>query len=165
MNATVHRVVGFRAEPKAIHWAVVEGTREEPKVIAEDRIDSPASATEAESLATFRERARHIFETYRPDAVGIRSAELMARGGNKEGPRRRLRIEGVLLETSHSWAVPVTMGGLATISSKLETKRAKKYLESGEVRGIDLKGLPGPRREAVLVAVGLLSKADNGEDC
>jgi hypothetical protein len=158
------RVIGFRAEPRLIHWAVLDGTQKHPTIHAQDKINAPASADESAILGMFRERARHLFTTYTPDAVGIRSAELSARGSNKDGPRRRLRVEGVLLEASHSWNLPVTMGALGTISSKLDTKRAKKYLESGQFRGLDLKSLPGARREAVLVAVGLLSKGDDEEE-
>ena len=156
--------MGFRVEPKLIHWAVVEGTQEVPIVVAHDKIIAPATADEAAALGTFRERARHLFTTYGPNAVAIRSAEPMARGANRDGPRRRSRIEGVLMEASHSCGLPVTIGPLATISSRLDTKRAKEYLARGEFRGLDLKTIPGSGREAVLVAVAQLSRKARDEE-
>jgi hypothetical protein len=48
-----------------------------------------------------------------------------------------------------------TVGALATISGKLGSQ-AKKYVESGELRGLDLSKVPLLSREAVLVAVAAL---------
>ena len=78
-----------------------------------------------------------------------------AGGSRKEGPRLRLRIEGVLLQTLDSCGLKATIGALATISGKLGTQ-AKEYIESGELRGLDLSGLPSYAKEAVLVAVAAL---------
>jgi hypothetical protein len=52
----------------------------------------------------------------------------------------------------------VTTGALATISAKLGTKNAKKYIEAGELRGLDLSKIPPLAREAVLVAVAALPR-------
>jgi len=154
------RSLGFRAEAKQIHWAVVDGTRDAPILQAHDKAAAPVQASEATALSWYRERARLIAETYTPDAVGIRSAEPIARGSGKEGARRRLRIEGVLLEAMDSCGLQVTTGALATISARLGTKRAKKYIESGNYRGLDLSAFSGPAREAVLVAVSALPQAE-----
>ena len=85
----------------------------------------------------------------------IRAAESIARGSNKDGPRRRLRIEGVLLHTSDSCGLSISIGALATISGRLGSK-AKKYVESGEFRGLDLSRIPLASKEAILVAVAAL---------
>jgi hypothetical protein len=85
----------------------------------------------------------------------IRSAEAVARGAGKEGSRRRLRIEGVLLQTLDSCGLNVNIGALATISGKLGSQ-AKKYVESGELRGMDLSQISSLAREAILVAVAAL---------
>jgi hypothetical protein len=85
----------------------------------------------------------------------VRSVEPTARGSNKEGARRRLRIEGVLLHTIDSCGIKATIGALATISGKLGSQ-AKKYVENGELRGLDLSKVPALSREAVLVAVAAL---------
>jgi hypothetical protein len=85
----------------------------------------------------------------------VRSVEPTAGGSKREGARLRLRIEGVLLQTTDSCGVKTTIGALATISGKLGTQ-AKEYLDSSELRGIDLSEIPSGEQDAVLVAVAAL---------
>jgi hypothetical protein len=150
------RALGFRAESQQIHWAVVEGTQHDPILVAHDKAAAPVDLDEASALSWYSSRVRYVIETYHPARAAIRSAEPFARSGNKEGSRRRLRIEGVLLQTMNSCGLKATTGALATISSKLGTKKAKRYVESGEFRGLDLSQIAPLAREAVLVAVAAL---------
>ncbi len=106
-------------------------------------------------MTWYNARVRHIVQTHRPTVAMIRSVEPTARGSSKEGARRRLRLEGVLLQTTDSCGMKATVGALATISGKLGSQ-AKKYVESGELRGLDLSKVPLLSREAVLVAVAAL---------
>ena len=151
----MERALGFRAETHKVYWAVVEGTRSAPILVAHDNAAAPVNLGEAPALSWYSSRVRHIVETYKPSVAMIRSAEPTARGSRKEGPRLRLRIEGVLLQTIDSCGLKVTIGALATISGKLGTQ-AKGYIESGELRGLDLSRLPSYGKEAVLVAVAAL---------
>jgi len=153
------RVLGLRAEARQFFWAVLEGTQDAPLVAAQDKAIAPAGADEASALAWFRGRARHLFEAYKPDAVMLRTPEFSARAGNTDGARRRLRVEGVLLEVSHAAGLKVSAGALVTISSNLGTRSAKKYLEAGEVRGLDISKQATPAKEAILVAISGLPKA------
>lgn len=151
----MERALGFRAETRKVYWAVVEGTRNAPILVAHDNAAAPVNLGEASALSWYSGRVRHIVETYKPSVAMIRSAEPTARGSRKEGPRLRLRIEGVLLQTIDSCGLKVAIGALATISGKLGTQ-AKGYIESGELRGMDLSRLPSYAKEAVLVAVAAL---------
>lgn len=151
----MERSLGFRAEAKQIHWAVVEGTRHAPILIARDAAAAPVNLDEAPALSWYSTRVKHIVETYKPAVAAIRTAESIAQGSNKEGARRRLRIEGVLLQTIDSSGLKVTLGALAAISSKLGAQ-AKKYVQADEFRGLDLSKIPPPSREAILVAVATL---------
>jgi len=151
----VERALGFRAEAKQIHWAVVEGTRHAPIHVEHGIAAAPIGLDEAPALSWYSSRVRHIVQTFKPSAAMIRSAEAVARGASKEGARRRLRIEGVLLQTIDFCGVRVNIGALATISGKLGSQ-AKKYIESGELRGLDLSQIPTLAREAILVAVAAL---------
>jgi hypothetical protein len=153
----VERVLGFRAEPKQIHWAVVEGTQLVPILVAHDVAAAPVNLSDAPALTWYCDRVKHIIKAYAPALATVRTAESVARGANKDGPRRRLRIEGVLLQTADSCGLKVTIGALAMISGKLGSQ-AKKYIESGELRGLDLSEIPLPSREAVLVAVAALPR-------
>jgi hypothetical protein len=151
----VERVLGFRAEANKIHWAVVEGTRRAPILVAHDKAAAPVNLEEAPALSWYGSRVRFLVESYKPLAATVRTAESVARGSNREGARRRLRIEGVLLQTIDSCGLKATIGALAMISGKLGSQ-AKKYIESGELRGLDLSEIPPSTREAVLVAVAAL---------
>jgi hypothetical protein len=150
------RALGFRAEAQQIHWAVVEGTQRDPILTAHDKAAAPVDLDEASALSWYSNRVRHVIDSYHPALAAVRSAEPVARGGSREGSRRRLRIEGVLLQTINSCGLKATTGALAAISAKLRTKKAKKYVESGEFRGLDLSQIPPFAREAILIAVAAL---------
>jgi hypothetical protein len=151
----VERALGFRAEAHKVYWAVAEGTRKAPILLAHDDAAAPVNLGEASALSWYSGRVRHIVETYKPALAMVRSVEPTARGSKKEGARLRLRIEGVLLQTLDSCGLKVSIGALATISGKLGAQ-AKGYIESGELRGLDLSGLTPYAKEAVLVAVAAL---------
>jgi hypothetical protein len=152
----IHFVLGVRAEPRSFHWAVVEGTQARPIIKAHDKADAPAGFEEHAALGWFRSRMLYLIDTYHPIALGVRYPEPTGRGGNRDSARQRSRVEGVVLETAHSCGLSVLTGALSTISKRLGTKGAKRYIESAELRGLDLSSLPVERREAVLVAVALL---------
>lgn len=151
------RALGLRVEPKMLHWAVVEGSPDEPVLVAHDKALPPARVGEPETLSWYRERLRFLVEKYVVDAVGVRLQETHGRRGDLDPAFHRSRIEGVLLEAAYSCGKPVVHGALNTLSSKLKSERAKRYLEQGELRGVDLASLPKNRPEAVLVGVAALS--------
>jgi hypothetical protein len=151
----VERALGFRAEARQVYWAVVEGTRRAPILVDHGKFAAPVDLDEAPSLSWYSSRVRHIVETHRPGVVAVRFPESIALGSNKESARRRLRIEGVLLQTGDSCGLQVMTGALAAISGKLGSQ-AKKYVDADEFRGIDLSAIPAPAREAILVAVAAL---------
>lgn len=123
---------------------------------AHDKADAPASYDEPAALSWFRTRVLFLIDTYAPVAAGVRFPEPSARGGNKDSAKQRSRVEGVLLEAVNSRGLSITSGALTTIASRLGTKKAKKYIDEAELRGLDLSKLPPHRREAVLVAVAAL---------
>lgn len=147
--------LGLRAEPHKIYWAVVQGTKDAPVLVAHESAAAPVNFDEPPALTWYAARVRYIVETYKPNEAMIRSVEPSARGSRKDGPRVRLRIEGVLLHTIDTCGIKVTTGALATISGRLGTQ-AKSHLDSGELRGLDLSKLHPYAREAVLVAVAAL---------
>jgi hypothetical protein len=149
-------VLGFRAEGTQVYCVVVAGTRRAPTLVAHEKLTAPVDVDEAHALAWYRNEVRRLVDTYAPAAAVVRFPEFSARGGNKEGARRRLRIEGVLLEASCAYGLPARGAVLANIGAKLGSKQAKKYLGSGDLRGLDLSPLPEYAREAALAAVTAL---------
>lgn len=149
--------MGFRAEAGQFWWAVVQGTSGNAILVDHGKAAAPAGSDEAPGLSALRERALLLMKTHTPTRAAVRSAEAIAKT-NTDGARRRLRVEGVLLQALHSRGVQVVACGLATVGARLGISRteARAYLDGTEVRGIDISKLPGHAREAVLVAVAAL---------
>jgi hypothetical protein len=103
----VERALGFRAEAQKLYWAVVEGTKTAPILVAHDSAAAPVNLAEASALSWYRDRVKHIVEAYKPNVAMVRSAEPTARGSRREGPWLRARIEGVLLQTIDSFGLKV----------------------------------------------------------
>jgi hypothetical protein len=151
----VRRAIGFRAEADKVHWAVVEGTKHTPILIGTGIAAAPVDLSEASALSWYANRLRLLVEAHRPDVAMVRSIEPMAPSSRKEGPRQRLRIEGVLLQTMDSCGLRASTGAFATISANLGAS-AKSLLASKKYRELDLAEIPDYSREAVLVAVAAL---------
>lgn len=152
--------LGLRAEVSAVNWAVVEGSREAPVLVAADQAVAPATYDEAASLGWLRAQVRSLIETYSPQVVAIRYPETVIRSSAQSSMHRRCRVEGVLVEVARSCGAQVLTGALATISKNLGAKAAKKYLETDELRGLDWSKYTKNRREAILVAASALPSSD-----
>jgi len=158
------RAVGIRAEKDKIHWAVVEGTPDAPVLVADGKFSAPKSFTEHEQLAHYRQRIQTLISDNRVDCVAVRYAETFL--AHKPKPNilasmyARARIEGVCVEAAAQLQLKVLTGPLATISAGLGSRRAKRYLESGEVRGIDLTTKNTNIQEAILAAIAVLGSSE-----
>ena len=149
------KTIGFRAEPKAIHWAVVEGTKKEPKVIIHDSMTPPKSYDqEADQLVWYRTRLLTILEEYQPKCGAIRLPEPSAfRKAKIDSFLKRARIEGVIFEVLGEKKIPSLAGAFNTISSEIKSKSAKAYLEKDDFRQFDWSNIKNTKiREAILVA-------------
>lgn len=156
------RVLGVRAEPNSINWAVVEGTTAQPVLVQADNSAAPSSYDEAACLAWYRDRILLVIDQLQVDRVAVRYPEpVSGRAGTRvaiqDSNRRRCRVEGVVLEAAHSRSKRVVVGALTTISSSLGTKSAKKYLNDDDLRGLDWSRYRQKNlREAILVAAAAL---------
>jgi Holliday junction resolvasome RuvABC endonuclease subunit len=154
-TSTGTRALGFRVEPEAFNWALVEGTPEQPILVAADKVTAPSSYSEPQALSWYRDRVRYLIEQYHPTVAAVRYAETFGASGGSAA-RKRCRIEGIVVEAANSKAVAVKAGALATISSGLGTKSAKKYLSQSEFRRLDWSKHGKNAREAILVATAAL---------
>lgn len=150
------RVLGLRAEPSAINWAILSGTLEAPILEACDKEIAPAAYGEADALVWLRERTVHIIETYGPGRVAVRFPEPTALGANKNSAKSRCRVEGVIVEASRALALKVVTGALNTFGKRFGSGSAKQDLEKENLRGLDWSKYDRNRREAILVAISLL---------
>lgn len=155
------KAIGFRAEKDKVHWAAVTGTSEDPVLENDDKFSAPKSFGQAEQFAWYRDRVRTLIEDQEPDVVAVRYSETFLQRKPKPNVLAsmfaRARIEGIVVEAASSLHIPVMAGALATISAGLGSRRAKGYLESGDLRGIDLSTITKNRREAVLAAAAALN--------
>jgi hypothetical protein len=149
--------LGVRAEPAAIHWAVVTGTPDQPVREASDTATAPNTFSEGEGLVWIREKVLYIIDKYRPMKVSIRYAERNARGANKDSAKARCRVEGVVLEAAASRNLATVTGALNTFGRHLGSASAKADLDADDLRGLDWSNYKDKDREAILVAVSLLS--------
>ena len=147
--------IGFRAEPCALHWAVVEGTHRSPRLHAADTMKAPVSFSEAASLSWFRSQVINLYERFAPTAAAVRYPETVT-GRLNASANRRCRVEGVVLQVAHSRGIETSTGALTTISKNLGTKGAKRYLGQDDFRGINWSSYSKNCQEAILVATSAL---------
>jgi hypothetical protein len=155
--------LGLRIEPHRLHWAIVSGSADAPVLEAHDHAIAPVAYSEARKLAWYRDRVSHIIQQFTPVIAAVRYAEVFGRTRVRESDSVRARIEGVVMEAAISHGLRVLTGALNTIASKLETNTAKKYLEQDDLRGLDWRGLPTNRKEAILVAAAALGSLESEE--
>lgn len=149
--------LGIRAEPTALHWAVVEGDPDRPVLRASETVQCPKAFNEPAVLAWLRKQILALLDEYGIGVVGLRLTEPIARGAARESARRRARMEGVIMEAAESGGRGLVAGALATIGRYMGSEHPKAYLSQDDLRGLEWKGKTPLQREAVLVAVAALS--------
>jgi hypothetical protein len=155
------RAIGFRAEKDGAHWAVLDRDGSIYRIHDEGHYRAPKSFDEAPGLAWFRERVQALVQKHSPTKAGIRYAETYLGPIGKAQLAslfRRARVEGVISEALASKNIPVGVGSMQQIASRLHSKSAKRYVESGEFRGLDLSEKSDLLREAIIVAASMLEE-------
>ncbi|WP_143392811.1 crossover junction endodeoxyribonuclease RuvC [Fimbriiglobus ruber] len=152
--------IGFRADPGSIFWAVVQGMNAPLTLVASGKLLLPTSYVEAAALSWSRSQVKNLLKEYRPEHSAVRYPETNARTKHVVSAHKRARIEGVILEALSSDNIPVLTGPLVTMSSHLGTESAKKYVDTGEFRGLNCSEMDSNLREAVMVAAAVLSSAN-----
>lgn len=154
------KAIGFRAEPKCIHYAVVAGSKEAPTLEAVDVLTAPMTFKADESLAWYSKEIRALCVRHAAALGWVREAESMAKV-KRDLVAERARIEGVIIAAATAQGLRVTLGRLVTITAKLKPsftedgkkKHAKAYLEDDCFLGIDWSGYGNKQREAIMVGV------------
>lgn len=151
------RILGVRGEPRAIHWAVVTGTLNQPILHASGTETAPEPYGEGESLAWIRQKVIYIIDLYMPIKLAVRYPERNAMGAKKDSAKSRCRVEGVVLEAASFKNLGIVTGALNTFASLSGSDSPKKDLELGNLRGLDWSKYRDTKlREAILVAASLL---------
>jgi hypothetical protein len=150
------KAIGFRVEPKRVHWAVVRRDGDQRVREGLGVLPAPASFFEAQALDWYRNHVNTLLDQYKADKVAVRYAEPSARQGQPTSAHRRARIEGVILEASYSKGKEIVTGPWATWSALLKTKSAKEYLARDYVRGVSQTDADEYKKEALLAAMAVL---------
>lgn len=157
------KAIGFRAEAKAINWAVVTRAGDSLVLIKTETQKLPATFDEARGLEWCRKRLHQIVDEHHPIVAGVRYPEPSAPKANVTATNERIRIEGIILESLASKGVDVITGALRTIGSIMGSESAKAYLKRDDLRGLQWKGIPEYRKEAIMVAVAALAHKRTGD--
>jgi hypothetical protein len=158
------RAIGFRAEASAVWWTIADGSADHPTLFQKGRLRIPVDYSEDEALAWVRNQVATIVGEFNPARAAIRSQETFLM--RKPNPKaltsmlQRARIEGVIMEGLRAVGVEVLTGKLRAIASRMGSKSAKAYLDTDDVRGIDISEIRNAsQRESILVAVSALGDA------
>ena len=149
------RILGIRAEPRALNWAMVEGSRQRPIKIAAGTEIAPGPYDEGEVLHWIRNKTIFIVDHYQAQAMAVRYPEPKALGHNKDAARSRCRVEGVAIEAAISRGLPVSTATLNTISKNAGAP-AKELLAGENLRNIDWSEHKEYVKEAILIAYSIL---------
>lgn len=151
--------IGLRAQADKVCVAVLQGTQEEPRLVDRQILEAPARVEMPEVLASLRAQLVDVIKKYDVKRIGVRLPESNARGGNKEGVRNRMRIDGMLMEVAGTLRLDVIHGALTTIAKALGTKDKTKYRDAQEFRGLSLADVQLEMREAILVGAAALPRS------
>ena len=129
--------LGIRAEPTALHWAVVEGAPDQPILRACETVQCPRAFQEPAILAWLRKQIMALMDEHSIHVVGLRMSEPIARGAGRDSVKRRTRMEAIVMEATESAGRGLVSGALATIGRYLGSAHPKSYLAQHTVRGLD----------------------------
>lgn len=152
--------IGVRASGNEIHYAIFEGSVESPEYRHHYKLTFPRAFELPQGLSWIREQFQNVAREYRVNSIFVRTMEPIARGSVKTISERS-RIEGVIIETAATAGYRVSFGPLATMSSLLETRSARNYMDSEEFRGVEnWAALNDKYKEATLAAICALSLSE-----
>jgi hypothetical protein len=149
--------IGVRASGNEFHYTIFEGTVENPIYRHHYKLTFPRAFETPQALAWLREQFLNVTREYQVRSVFVRTTEPMARA-TVRSLSERSRVEGVIIEASAAVGFRISHGPLATMSSLLETRSARNYMELDTFRGIDnWQSLNDKYKEATLAAVCALA--------
>jgi hypothetical protein len=145
------RTIGLRFTNKGFAFAVLEGARRAPNLIASSEVDCPKGFKACETAKWVKHELDAIFAKYKPNYVCIKAFEGRSKGSIYE---ERVRLEGV----AHYCASQLGLKDLArkrkaTIAKDLGLKGRARYLATLDTSPIaHFNDFGSLVQEAILVA-------------
>ena len=151
--------LGFRVEGTVVHWALVNEI-EDGELVLEDSasFSSPRGESEARALTYVRERVGRVIEQHGPSCGAVKYTEPTARSSG-DGPRRRARIEGVILQRMDEAGMLTLGAAYNVISPRLGTNSAKQFMDDENYRGMHWADVTPLLKEAILAAAAAMKGA------
>ncbi|WP_044748909.1 hypothetical protein [Bacillus alveayuensis] len=154
------RSIGIRVSSKEIFYSIFEGTKEQCTLITHEKINEPAAYTFPQILTYYRRHLESIFKEYDINSCGIKLAEpISGRMGQaaKDGAKKRLQIEAIIIETVNSNGLDLIYGPFSTFAALLGIKKSSEYLDASEFYGLpNWKKTNKYFKESSLAGVGVL---------
>jgi hypothetical protein len=133
------RSIGIRVSSTEIFYSIFEKTTDGITLITHEKINEPAAYTFPQTLTYYRNHLESIIKEYNVSKCGIKIAEPMAgRMGQAatEGAKKRIQIEGVVIEQTNSIGLELIYGPFSTFAPLLKIKKASDYTNVSEFFGL-----------------------------
>lgn len=157
------RSIGILADKNGFDWLVLERVDEDFAILADARASTPSSYDEANSLRWCHNHIQTLVREWDVSCAAIKYAETFIKQPSKRPQGKKLdswlqraRIEGVLISALRDSGIEVFAEKWQKISSRLGSRSARAYSESGEFRGVDLSQLAQKRQDLVAIAASML---------
>jgi hypothetical protein len=154
------RSIGIRVSTSEIFYSIFEIAADGIKLITHEKINEPAAYTFPQTLTYYRKHLESIVKEYNVSKCGIKIAEPMAgRMGQAatEGSKKRLQIEGVMIETINSIGLELIYGPFATFAPLVKIKKSSDFLNVTDFFGIPNWTKTNKNfKESTLAGVGVL---------
>lgn len=123
------KVIALRCSNSDFTYAILEGTRTNPTIIASESISFPKGYEEFSLLYWFYQEIVGIISTHRPTTLVVKATEPMVRRSNNL--ESRIRIEGIaLMAAAEAGCASACRKVKATIAKNLGMKGKSKCLET-----------------------------------
>ncbi len=151
------RCLGIRSIANGAHWAVLDGTRQAPVLVARGVVEPPKGTHEPAALAHLREELRRLIQLYGVEYVVVRAVEQRANAREKLYPR--IRAEAVALEAGQSSGLHTSHLDETRIASLLGLARpVPGTRRPRELGSLDLSRLTENEVNAILASAARLAK-------
>jgi len=144
-------VIGVRCSPRDFAYCILEGTKNEPRLIHYAEIQFPQSYSWPYNLRWLMQEVEDILNKYSVDSIAIKSSEGIASRGKSFV--ERIEYETVFLLVSASRGLrPITKKVKSTIAKDFGMKGKARYLSTIDTSKIqEFSNFSDKLKEAVLV--------------
>ncbi|WP_026584009.1 hypothetical protein [Bacillus sp. J33] len=122
--------IGLRVTTSEIYYSIYSGSIENCSFVSMGKINEPAAYSFPQTLSYYKKFIEGLFDEYKIISCGIKVAEpLSGRNGMNDGVKKRLYIEGMLIETANNHGLDLIYGPFASFSHQIGIKKNDDYVK------------------------------------